>query len=71
MRETAALAVGFLLIVIMIIRKVNIGTTMFTASIVMGFIAGFGFGNYEGTFPFDYRNSNRPAVGGGIRYLHS
>lgn len=43
MRETAALAVGFLLIVIMIIRKVNIGTTMFTASIVMGFIAGFGF----------------------------
>jgi integral membrane protein (TIGR00529 family) len=41
-REIAALAAGFLLIIVMIFRKVNIGTTMLTASIVMGLMAGFG-----------------------------
>lgn len=42
MRELIALAVAFLIIIIMIYKKVHIGTTMLTASIVMGFIAGFG-----------------------------
>lgn len=43
MREIIALAVGFLLIVVMLFKKVHIGTTMLTASAVMGLLAGFGF----------------------------
>lgn len=42
MREIAGLAAGFIVIIIMILRKVNIGTAMLAASIVMGFVAGFG-----------------------------
>jgi len=41
-RELLALAVGFLLIIVMLYRKIGIGTTMFAASIAMGFVAGFG-----------------------------
>ncbi len=42
MRELVGLAVGFTVIIVMILKKVNIGTTMLVASIVMGFVAGFG-----------------------------
>ena len=42
MRELVGLAVGFAVIIVMILKKVNIGTTMLVASIVMGFVAGFG-----------------------------
>ncbi len=42
MREILALATGFLLIIVMLYKKAQIGTTMFTASIVMGLLAGFG-----------------------------
>lgn len=41
MRELIALAAAFLIIIAMIYKKVHIGTTMLTATIVMGFIAGF------------------------------
>ncbi|MBA1335725.1 MAG: hypothetical protein HPY66_1352 [Firmicutes bacterium] len=40
--ETAALAVGFILIILLLYRKVHIGTTMFTASAVIGLLGGFG-----------------------------
>jgi hypothetical protein len=42
LREIIALAAGFLLIIIMLNKKVDTGTTMFTASIVIGLLGGFG-----------------------------
>ncbi len=46
MGEILAVPLGFALIVLLLLKKVSIGTAMFTASVVMGFTAGFGI---EGT----------------------
>lgn len=48
MRETVALAIGFILIILMLYRKVHIGTTMFTASAVIGLLGGVGLGRTAG-----------------------
>jgi len=42
MGQIAAVPVGFALIILLLNRKVSIGTAMFSASAVMGLIAGFG-----------------------------